>query len=142
MKLYKGDCLEKFECANCGCYFMVEDRSNFECPNCEEDSFRLIEDYAINMIDNLPIGEAIKVVSYYDSRPLTDETLEELGFERKGMKGMEYWQKKFADGYYLVAKRNPDYAVPYVCGIEFVDTPVCKTVGKIKMLIEALKGDE
>ena len=44
MKLYKGDCLEKFECANCGCYFMVEDRSNFECPNCEEDSFRLIND--------------------------------------------------------------------------------------------------
>ena len=42
MKLYNEDCLEKFECANCGCYFMVEDRSNFECPNCEEDSFKYL----------------------------------------------------------------------------------------------------
>ena len=27
--------LEKFECPDCGCYFMVEDRDDFDCPNCE-----------------------------------------------------------------------------------------------------------
>ena len=48
MKLYKGDCLEKFECANCGCYFMVEDRSNFECPNCEEYSF---DNFSYDLVD-------------------------------------------------------------------------------------------
>ena len=26
---------EKFECDVCSCYFWVEDRNNFECPNCE-----------------------------------------------------------------------------------------------------------
>ena len=24
---------EKFECADCGCFYWVEDRSNFDCPN-------------------------------------------------------------------------------------------------------------
>jgi hypothetical protein len=80
--------------------------------------------------------------NFKDPSPLTDETLEELGFEKKGMKGMEYWEYQFADEFYLVAKRNPDYAIPYVCGIEASDRPVCKTVGSVKMLIEALKGDE
>ncbi len=27
--------LEKFECMDCGCYFMVESRDGFCCPNCE-----------------------------------------------------------------------------------------------------------
>lgn len=27
---------EKFECADCGCFYWVEDRSNFDCPNCEQ----------------------------------------------------------------------------------------------------------
>ena len=26
---------EKFECMDCGCYFWVNDRNDFECPNCE-----------------------------------------------------------------------------------------------------------
>ena len=25
---------EKFECADCGCFFMTEDRDEFDCPNC------------------------------------------------------------------------------------------------------------
>ena len=27
---------EKFECNDCGCYYMVKDRSDFDCPNCED----------------------------------------------------------------------------------------------------------
>ena len=27
---------EKFECMGCGCYFWVEDRDGFECPNCKQ----------------------------------------------------------------------------------------------------------
>ena len=27
--------LEKFECGDCGCYFWVENRNDFDCPNCE-----------------------------------------------------------------------------------------------------------
>jgi Zn ribbon nucleic-acid-binding protein len=134
MKLYNEDCLEKFECANCGCYFMVEDRSNFECPNCEEDSFRLIEDYTINMIDNLPIGEAIKVVSYYDSRPLTDETLKELGFEKQDDGSWWYMCSQFD---IKLMKSGHIIDVMKINGIHKY-----KRVGRIKMLIEALKGDE
>ncbi len=26
---------EKFECADCGCFYWVDDRNEFECPNCE-----------------------------------------------------------------------------------------------------------
>ena len=87
--------------------------------------------------DKMYMGEPVK-----DNRPLTDEALEELGFEKKGIKGMEYWQYEYADDNYLVAKRDPNYAVPYVCGIEYVDKPICKTVGSVKLLIEALEGDE
>jgi len=28
--------LEKFECGDCGCYFWVENRNSFNCPNCFE----------------------------------------------------------------------------------------------------------
>jgi len=28
--------LEKFVCGDCGCYYWVEDRNNFKCPNCED----------------------------------------------------------------------------------------------------------
>jgi len=90
-----------------------------------------IEDYAINMIDNLPIEEAIKVVSYYDSRPLTDETLEELGFESNLYNMGKYSKLKYlgSDGVKLVVDyRNVG--------------KYCKTVGSVKMLIEALKRDE
>jgi len=30
--------LEKFECGDCGCYFWVEDRNDFDCPNCYGDN--------------------------------------------------------------------------------------------------------
>lgn len=27
---------EKFECGDCGCYYWVESRNDFDCPNCED----------------------------------------------------------------------------------------------------------
>ena len=32
---------EKFECADCGCVYWVDDRDSFECPNCESAGQRL-----------------------------------------------------------------------------------------------------
>ena len=29
---------EKFECYDCGVYYWVIDRDNFDCPNCEEEN--------------------------------------------------------------------------------------------------------
>ena len=36
---------EKFECGDCGCYYWVDDRNDFDCPNCEdkEDHIRETE---------------------------------------------------------------------------------------------------
>jgi len=31
------DDLEKFECMDCGCYYWVENRNEFDCPNCEDN---------------------------------------------------------------------------------------------------------
>ena len=28
---------EKFECFDCGCYYWVNDRDEFQCPNCEQN---------------------------------------------------------------------------------------------------------
>lgn len=28
--------IEKYECHDCGVYYWVIDRDNFECPNCEQ----------------------------------------------------------------------------------------------------------
>jgi len=33
-----GPFVEKFECNGCGTYYWVEDRSNFDCPNCAVSS--------------------------------------------------------------------------------------------------------
>jgi len=34
----KDEELEKFECEDCGCYFIVKDRDDFDCPNCSSDA--------------------------------------------------------------------------------------------------------
>ena len=33
-----GSFVEKFECEDCGIYYWVEDRDDFDCPNCEDCS--------------------------------------------------------------------------------------------------------
>ena len=111
------------------------------------------KDFTINMtnfknaqmlIDNLPIGEAIKVVSYYDSRPLTEETLKELGFIQEKLSSN--YQGMYSEWYYdvvmydLCANKQEDGTL-YVEFDACNDSPTWKTVGSVKMLIEALKGE-
>jgi hypothetical protein len=68
-------------------------------------------------------------------KPLTDETLEELGFDDSGelliltIMGDQIFLK-YKDG------------VVGVLFCEMENPPVWRTVGSVKMLIEALKGDE
>ena len=32
---------EKYECADCGCYFWVDDRDDFDCVNCKDEEYEL-----------------------------------------------------------------------------------------------------
>ena len=74
---------------------------------------------------------------FYDTRPLTDKALEDLGFEY--IKDELMWNLDIID--------NPFFnVVPDTKngGYLFLHDDVVrlKTVGSVKMLIEALKGDE
>jgi site-specific DNA-methyltransferase (adenine-specific) len=83
IQLINDDCLkamDKFECADCGCYFMVEDRNSFICPNCNNESIRLINDNCDNALDVL-IKEGIKVDAIITSPPYNKAGYE--GFIRK-----------------------------------------------------------
>lgn len=106
-------------------------------------------DNTINVIENLPISEVRKIVSYFDSRPLTDEILEELGFVYEHnynyvkidnepvdanwwlvtSVGELFGMKKHSDRHYIVRFMNNPRSAKF------------ETVGSIKMLIEALKGE-
>lgn len=83
-------------------------------------------------------AELTKFSDFLDQRPLTDETLEELGFEKEEdgwhSKRIHFidLQAEFIDGEYWV----------YLDDYLEEGTPRWKTVGSVKMLIEALKGDE
>ena len=82
--------------------------------------------------DLLPIEQAQQVVDWFDSRPLTEETLKELNIQLEKPIGdyIEYYETN--DGETSTLELN---------GIGG-QRPKFKTVGKLKMIIEALKGDE
>jgi hypothetical protein len=70
---------EKFECADCGCFYWVEDRSNFECPNCEvvDKEYKYIY---------LPNGNFIQIKFeewgiVYDSFNKHNEHIKSLGYD-------------------------------------------------------------
>lgn len=69
-----------------------------------------------------------------DQRPLTDETLEELGFEKQDDKSWWYMCSQFD---VKIMRQGRICDVIKINGIHQY-----KTVGSVKMLIEALKGDE
>jgi len=47
--------IEKFECGDCGCFYWVKDRDEFECPNCEQLSMET--DICIMCENDFVIGE-------------------------------------------------------------------------------------
>ena len=96
---------------------------------------RMKEDYPYPTLKNNPLF-------YNDQRPLTDEKLKELGFS--GEKGF-YWYRPTIlnpdEKTYLTLRTviNQD-KVTYSVTID--DKTYWKTVGSVRMLIEALKGDK
>ena len=70
-----------------------------------------------------------------DKRPLTDETLKELGFELVNDHLETVW--KLHEPYTELHPNGGSYLFIHSCGTAVI----IKTVGKVKMLIEALKGE-
>ena len=92
-----------------------------------------------------------------DNRPLTDETLKELGFEKTTQITFSGDLYEFASWRYDVSPTinktkymleandyigRGDYYTVKLCHCFQYNGSSWKTVGSVKMLIEALKGDE
>ena len=91
-----------------------------------------------------------KYFEFLDDRPLTDETLEELGFwQDEEMPGFWYYEVKKIyndvndnDFQLLIFGCSKD-SEAYLWEIgDRLDSPRWFTVGSVKMLIETLKGDK
>ena len=89
-------------------------------------------------------------MGYFDDRPLTDETLKELGFKGTGYSD-EYMQDTpqslTTDGGVVLMVWHQEGWDGDKIWVEIANCtdekrPKFKTVGSVKMLIEALKGDE
>ena len=85
-----------------------------------------------------------KYLSFEDNRPLTEEALKELGFA-------DMYGGSDNSRHILITKRHALYSYPILLDDENYIVqlgkyneynPKWKTVGSVKMLIEALKGDE
>ena len=96
-------------------------------------------------------GDAKRILldmGYFDDRPLTDETLKELGFEKKlsggGKLKSEHWELGLYYSLFLKTydvTQNGEHTAHFRS--DTIDYPILfKTVGGVKLLIEALKGDE
>ena len=74
---------------------------------------------------------------FYDTRPLTDEALKDMGFEYIEDELMWNLDKKDSPFFNIVPDTKNG-------GFLFIHDDVVKlrTVGSVKLLIEALKGDE
>ena len=67
--------LEKFECMDCGCYFMVENRDGFCCPNCEDKRGEVqAEEYSLFALIEKDVG-AIKL---YDTKKEALDALDSI----------------------------------------------------------------
>ncbi len=71
-----------------------------------------------------------KYLSFEDNRSLTDETLKELGFEKTKFPHIMKNKRLTA------VKNNAKWLIYFT-----YEDETWKTVGKLKMLIEALKGE-
>ena len=91
-----------------------------------------------------------KYFEFLDERPLTDETLEELGFwEDDELPGFWYYEVKKiyndvnCNDFQLIIFGCSKDGHAYLLDIgDRLDSPRWFTVGSVKMLIETLKGDK
>ena len=79
--------------------------------------------------------------------PLTDEALEELGFKHidTEMGDDYYWEYVFIndlDYYFLISECESEKEDNYTVYFGYAGNFKYTTVGGVKLLIEALKGDE
>lgn len=92
-----------------------------------------------------------KLEKYNDPRPLTDETLQELGFifdhyfnytqtKKEGCMNANWWLV-VATGELVAIRPQTDHKYQ-VTFDKISNSPVYNTVGSIKQLLRALKGDE
>lgn len=44
--------MEKFECFDCGCYYWVNDRDDFQCPNCEQNEYKTCDNCSYDIVDD------------------------------------------------------------------------------------------
>ena len=86
------------------------------------------EDYPYPTLKNNPLF-------YNDQRPLTDETLKELGFKKPVKEINKWWYSTSA--FDIVLDKNGKDWDAYIYGIH-----KHKKAGSVRMLIETLKGDE
>jgi len=52
----------KYECVDCGCFFWVEDRNDFECPNCKGSETPASSIKKINVVDVIKQEYAREVI--------------------------------------------------------------------------------
>jgi hypothetical protein len=84
---------------------------------------------------------------FNDDSPLTEETLEELGFEKilGGQKiGKSFMSDRAVHDFHRINKGQLEIVVfdGEATMPVLYNSPTWKTVGSVRMLIEALKGDE
>ena len=84
-------------------------------------------------------GDAKKILldmGYFDDRKLTEETLKELGFDITGIYSVN-------GNWFLISSLSEDWTISVrLCMLGNFYPKRYKTVGKVKTLISALKGDE
>ena len=83
--------------------------------------------------------------SFYDPRPLTEETLKELGFKRETCEEQTYYTYDLSDDKHTDLSLLSSYVKDggnMVVDLFPYESFKYNTVGAVKMLIEALKGDE
>ena len=79
---------------------------------------------------------------FYDTRPLTNEALISLGFKPL-QETYSWWLKKEITKSIALITEGGEHQELYTVSISGAyRSPSYTTVGKLKMLIEALKGDE
>jgi hypothetical protein len=91
-----------------------------------------------------------KYFEFLDDRPLTDETLEEMGFwEDEEIPGFWFYEVKkiyndvIDNDCQVLIFGNSNDSEAYLWEIgDRLDSPRWFTVGSVKMLIETLKGDK